>query len=128
MRSSNIKILATVVFTAVFIDSKLVIGPVICNSNWKSSSIGKSGACSHHGGVASWKGGLPFLLSGAPAFLLYGFAVNRCPPDRREDENPENDDSSEPVNIDPKLMVPDLESKSKREPMLPPPEEETGAR
>lgn len=28
-----------------------LVGPVVCEDGWRSSSIGKQGACSHHGGV-----------------------------------------------------------------------------
>lgn len=40
---------------AAFVLAMFVIGmnmgPTRCNSGWKSSSIGRQGACSHHGGV-----------------------------------------------------------------------------
>ncbi len=29
-----------------------VLGPATCRDGWASSSIGRSGACSHHGGVS----------------------------------------------------------------------------
>jgi len=49
-----------------------IIGPVTCSSGWASPSIGKSGACSSHGGVAKWKGVLPLIFSGFIAFWVYG--------------------------------------------------------
>ena len=71
MIEKNLKKLTAAVFFLTFILLKLVIGPVTCNSGWKSPSIGRSGACSHNGGVASWKGFLPVLLSGGAAFWFY---------------------------------------------------------
>jgi hypothetical protein len=40
-----------------------LMGPTKCNSGWASSSIGKRGACSHHGGVNRTPGMLRFLAS-----------------------------------------------------------------
>lgn len=39
------------------------MGPTRCNSGWKSSSIGRQGACSHHGGVNRTPGTLRLLAS-----------------------------------------------------------------
>lgn len=58
-------------FLTLFL-STAIIGPVTCSSGWASPSIGKSGACSSHGGVAKWKGILPLILSGFAAFWIYG--------------------------------------------------------
>ncbi|WP_312591824.1 topoisomerase DNA-binding C4 zinc finger domain-containing protein [Stutzerimonas nitrititolerans] len=71
MIEKNLKKFTAAVFILTLIFLKLIIGPVTCNSGWKSSSIGRQGACSHHGGVAGWKGSLPILLSGAAAFWFY---------------------------------------------------------
>lgn len=50
-----------------FIASMLIIGafmgPTTCNSGWQSGSIGRQGACSHHGGVDRTPGTLRFMVS-----------------------------------------------------------------
>lgn len=50
-----------------FIASMLIIGafmgPTTCNSGWQSGSIGRQGACSHHGGVNRTPGTLRFMVS-----------------------------------------------------------------
>ena len=71
MIEKNLKTFTAAVFILTLIFLKFIIGPVTCNSGWKSLSIGRQGACSHHGGVAGWKGSLPILLSGAAAFWFY---------------------------------------------------------
>ncbi|MGM8224937.1 topoisomerase DNA-binding C4 zinc finger domain-containing protein [Cellvibrio sp. ARAG 10.3] len=86
MIGKNIKIFTAVVFFAVLILSKTIIGPVTCASGWQSPSIGKRGACSHHGGVSKWKAYLPFLVSGVVSFLFY---INFNPSSFSRKENEE---------------------------------------
>lgn len=51
---------------AVFVLTAIVVrymsGPPVCSDGWHSSSIGRSGACSHHGGVRHGWGGLVAVL------------------------------------------------------------------
>lgn len=71
MIDRHLKKITALVFIVAYVLSKALIGPITCNSGWSSPSIGLSGACSHHGGVASWKGTLPILLSAAAALFFY---------------------------------------------------------
>jgi hypothetical protein len=63
------------IFFAVLIGVNLLLGPATCNDGWHSSSIGKQGACSHHGGVARWKGSVAAILAliagGSAGWNLY---------------------------------------------------------
>nr|WP_278248742.1 topoisomerase DNA-binding C4 zinc finger domain-containing protein [Marinobacter halodurans] len=66
-----------------------MIGPITCNSGWKSPSIGSSGACSSHGGVAEWKAFLPIILAGGVAFWFYGkFSPRRLPQNKDQNDSP----------------------------------------
>lgn len=49
---------------------KLFFGPVSCVSGWVSPSIGSSGACSHHGGVANQPIGILALIVGVVAWNI----------------------------------------------------------
>ncbi|MEW5681212.1 MAG: topoisomerase DNA-binding C4 zinc finger domain-containing protein [Pseudomonadota bacterium] len=88
MIEKHLKKFTTAVFIVTLILLKFIIGPVTCNSGWKSPSIGRQGACSHHGGVAGWKGTLPVLISVGAAVWFYvafspktsGPSVRRCTP------------------------------------------------
>jgi hypothetical protein len=72
MIEKNIKLFTAIVFVIVLLLAKEIIGPVTCSSGWQSASIGRQGACSHHGGVAGWKGFMPFVLGGVAALWFYG--------------------------------------------------------
>ncbi|MDM3689583.1 hypothetical protein O9501_18315 [Proteus mirabilis] len=50
------------VWIFIFIGIKLVFGSG-CNDGWSSSSIGRMGACSHHGGVNHTSGLIAFILA-----------------------------------------------------------------
>lgn len=50
------------VWMFIFIGVKLVLGGG-CNDGWSSSSIGRMGACSHHGGVNNMPGLIAFILA-----------------------------------------------------------------
>jgi hypothetical protein len=45
----------------VFVALQFLLPPVVCRDGWRSSSIGRKGACSYHGGVIS--GGIWPLLA-----------------------------------------------------------------
>ena len=78
MIERHLKKITTLVFIVAYVLAKVLIGPITCNSGWSSPSIGLSGACSHHGGVASWKGTLPILLSAAAALFFYFHFKRQC--------------------------------------------------
>ncbi|MEI9966394.1 MAG: hypothetical protein WDN67_01915 [Candidatus Moraniibacteriota bacterium] len=44
-------ILGVVAFFGLNSLGQSLVGPVVCEDGWHSPSIGKQGACSHHGGV-----------------------------------------------------------------------------
>lgn len=52
----------------IFIRANFDVEPR-CHSGWKSPSIGRSGACSHHGGVDGSRGFISFLISFGCAVL-----------------------------------------------------------
>ena len=87
MIDRHLKKITALVFIVACVLAKVLIGPITCNSGWSSPSIGLSGACSHHGGVASWKGTLPILLSAAAAlFFYFRFKLPpQLPPQRTSD-------------------------------------------
>jgi hypothetical protein len=64
----------------IFFDE--VLGPVKCNDGYASSSIGRSGACSSHGGVDRSRDVWIGLLSvaGAGAIFIWCAPIGRIPP------------------------------------------------
>jgi hypothetical protein len=46
-------------FVLVWIVGLLLVADIVCSDGWVSASIGRSGACSHHGGV----GRIPYILA-----------------------------------------------------------------
>jgi len=59
-----------------------IFGPVKCSDGYASQSIGRSGACSSHGGVDKSRDTLIALLSaiGAGAIFLSCAPIGRAPP------------------------------------------------
>ncbi len=53
-----------------------IVGPVVCHDGWHSSSIGRQGACSHHGGVnrgpQDTVGVISFFTGVFGGFYFYG--------------------------------------------------------
>ncbi len=49
---------AIIVFFIVRFASSFFVGPTTCSDGWQSASIGRRGACSHHGGVGTNGGAL----------------------------------------------------------------------
>lgn len=61
---------AVLVLTAIAF--RYMSGPPVCSDGWHSSSIGRSGACSHHGGVRhGWGGAVAVLLAVLSGFIRY---------------------------------------------------------
>jgi hypothetical protein len=62
--------------------SENIFGPVKCSDGYASQSIGRSGACSSHGGVDKSRDTLIALLSvaGAAAIFLWCAPIRRTPP------------------------------------------------
>src|SRR6516225_6005395 len=59
-----------------------MLGPVKCRDGYASLSIGRSGACSSHGGVDTSRDTLIALLSvaGAGAVFIWCAPIGRAPP------------------------------------------------
>ena len=59
-----------------------MLGPVICRDGYASSAIGRSGACSSHGGVDRSRDVLIALLSvaGAGAIFIWCAPIGQAPP------------------------------------------------
>jgi hypothetical protein len=70
--------------------SETIFGPVKCNDGYASQSIGRSGACSSHGGVDKSRDALIALLSaaGAGAIFLWCAPIGRAPPPPIGSETP----------------------------------------
>jgi hypothetical protein len=70
--------------------SENVFGPVKCSDGYASQSIGRSGACSSHGGVDKSRDALIALLSaaGAGAIFLWCAPIRRAPPPPIGSETP----------------------------------------
>ncbi len=71
------------IFLSMVIIGQRFLGPSLCSDGWPSHSIGRQGACSHHGGVAGPKGeGLLWLasiISGVSIFLLVSKLSRKSP-------------------------------------------------
>ena len=60
------------VFVLTAIAVRYMSGPPVCSDGWHSSAIGRSGACSHHGGVRhGWGGVIAVLLAIFSGFIRY---------------------------------------------------------
>ena len=59
-----------------------MLGPVKCRDGYASSAIGRSGACSSHGGVDRSRDTLIALLSvaGAGAIFIWCAPIGQAPP------------------------------------------------
>lgn len=62
---------ALIVFVLALLTTFALAGTVICGDGWASSSIGRSGACSHHGGVNRLPQTLAFVFSFLVAFIFH---------------------------------------------------------
>jgi len=70
--------------------SEQILGPVKCSDGYASQSIGRSGACSSHGGVDKSRDTLIALLSvaGAAAIFLWCAPIGRARPTPFDSEAP----------------------------------------
>lgn len=87
MKNAIIKFLPAFIFVMVFILSMSLLGPIKCADGTSSGSIGKRGACSHHGGVSDWQTLVSFLLSCAATAWFYDFRNGKKAP-KLEEESP----------------------------------------
>lgn len=71
------------VFVAAMIATSFLVGAVACSDGWTSGSIGRSGACSHHGGVNHLPGTLRLLFS---LFVAWYFHLWRSSRTERQSE------------------------------------------
>ncbi|XLZ68555.1 topoisomerase DNA-binding C4 zinc finger domain-containing protein [Massilia sp. SR12] len=63
--------ISILVFFAVWGLLLLLVGGAVCSDGWASGSIGRAGACSHHGGVRTWPNVLVFFISAVVAFKFH---------------------------------------------------------
>lgn len=68
-----------IVFLVSWVIFLILIGGAVCSDGWHSGSIGRSGACSHHGGVRSWPNVLAFFGSIIIAFKFHKFRNRNTP-------------------------------------------------
>lgn len=76
---SKVSFIPTVaVFVVAMITTSLLFGAVACSDGWTSASTGRSGACSHHGGVDHLLGMLRLLFSLFSAWRFHLWRMNRA--------------------------------------------------
>lgn len=68
------------VFITVLLLLLFIAGPARCSDGWASGSIGRSGACSHHGGVNGFFRGLAFFFSLITAAYFHYHRVLKANP------------------------------------------------
>lgn len=85
MHIIKIIISATVGILLFFLLASLV-PPARCNDGWNSPSIGRQGACSHHGGVKDYEalGMFIFFMSTGAGIFTYGIIPERRRVEKRE--------------------------------------------
>ena len=94
---------AIVVFYVLRIAGSFFIGPTTCADGWHSPSIGRRGACSHHGGIGINGGAvLATIVSGAVGFSTYVFLLPippapRAPAPRPSAHRPPPRDAPQPT-------------------------------
>lgn len=69
---------AILVFAMALLISFSVIGTLACSDGWVSGSIGRAGACSHHGGVNRLPWALAFLVSVFLAVRFHLYRINHA--------------------------------------------------
>lgn len=67
-----------ILFAAVWFVGILLAGTVTCSDGWASPSIGRRGACSHHGEVNSLPRLLALLAAAAAAVCFHRFRLRRA--------------------------------------------------
>ncbi|MFU1926162.1 hypothetical protein ACLQ9J_11780 [Bordetella hinzii] len=77
-RPRNVSIAPAVVlfFVIFYVGGALV--PLACSDGWHSHSIGRAGACSHHGGINAFPIFLVFLLAAFIAFKFHGYRMKKA--------------------------------------------------
>jgi hypothetical protein len=68
---------AILIFFVGLLVSFAVVGTLACSDGWVSGSIGRAGACSHHGGVNRLPMIFAVLLSVFVAVRFHLFRINR---------------------------------------------------
>lgn len=63
-------------FLSIFIGLYILFGGAHCGDGWSSHSIGRRGACSHHGGVVSYNGFI-LVVSLILSFIIYNTVSRR---------------------------------------------------
>lgn len=75
----KVSLLPTIaMFVAVMIATSFLVDAVACLDGWASGSVGRSGACSHHGGVNHLPGTLRLLFSLGVAWCFHLWRSNRA--------------------------------------------------
>ena len=67
-----------IVFLVSWVICLVLIGGTVCSDGWGSRSIGRSGACSHHGGVRVWPNVLALFGSIFLAFKFHEFRTKNA--------------------------------------------------
>ena len=65
-------------FVAAWLICSMLAGAAICNDGWHSGAGGRSGACSHHGGVSRLSGFLAFVVSAVVAVAVHSVRERRA--------------------------------------------------
>ncbi|NSL20576.1 hypothetical protein [Agrobacterium tumefaciens] len=95
-------VVAIAVFILTAIAFRYFSGPPVCKDGWHSSSIGRSGACSHHGGVRhGWGGIVATILA-----IVAGFARYAANQDHGSTLQTQRRPSPQPIPAPPQATAP----------------------
>lgn len=78
-KRKRISIFPTIgVFFILILIGFALVGAASCSDGWQSGSIGRSGACSRHGGINRWPQILIFTISAIIAWLFHTYRANKA--------------------------------------------------
>jgi hypothetical protein len=107
-RTGPIILASFVAFWLCYLPGLFLAGPEVCHDGWHSASIGRQGACSHHGGVGgNWKRSLAFFGSlGVAGSVGYGLYRGYRPSGQTGNVGPDAETPISRVALLPNLAAP----------------------
>jgi len=72
-----------IVGIGVFLFAMILVPEAVCSDGWASPSIGRQGACSHHGGVSGASGFMMTVTFWA-SVLIGGYIADKLNPDAED--------------------------------------------
>mgnify|MGYP000093517658 CR=1 FL=1 len=101
-------IVGFITFLVLTFAGSAIVGPLTCNDGWQSPSIGKQGACSHHGGVNDLPKYLVMIVSvfgGVIVGSYYSGTQSRVHIPSDDSESSDDGDSFDREHIDVKDLI-----------------------